>query len=104
MRSAVAMALALGATLGACRGSDPSARPEPKGVAIAGIVEEAHDAPPYTYVRVRTSDGTTWAAVPLASVQTGTQIRIVNGVAVKNFDAPGLARKFDSIFFGVVQR
>jgi hypothetical protein len=54
-----------------------------------------------TYLRVRTADGSAWAAVPLASVQTGSQIRIVNGVALKNFDAPGLARRFDAIVFGV---
>jgi hypothetical protein len=53
---------------------------------------------------VRTDNGTVWAAVPVATVRVGATIRIANGVALKNFDAPGLSRKLDSVIFGVVQR
>lgn len=104
MRTARAATLAFVAVLFGCSGSDPAARPDASGVVLAGVVEEAQDAPPYTYIRIRTADGTAWAAVPLAAVQTGSQIRIVNGVAMRNFEAPGLARRFDSIFFGALQR
>lgn len=104
LRASTGIALVLAALAAGCNGPAPTARPEPKGVMLSGIVEEARDAPPYTYLRVRTVEGSAWVAVPLASVQTGSQIRIVNGVALKNFDAPGLSRRLESVVFGVIQR
>lgn len=99
----IGLALALGAVAGGCRKSEPM-RPVTSGLQISGVIEETTNAPPYTYLRVRTDNGTVWAAVPVATVRVGATIRIANGVALKNFDAPGLSRKLDSVIFGVVQR
>lgn len=99
-----AIACALVALLARCSASPPSDSPEPRGVQMTGIIEESRNAPPYTYLRIRTTAGSAWAAVPLSPVQGGSTVRIVNGVTLRNFDAPGLARRFDSIVFGVIER
>lgn len=104
LRSGKGIALLLLTLAAGCRGSNPSARPAPNGVQVSGTVEEVRDAPPYSYVRIRTADGSVWAAVPVTALQVGAGVRIANGVTVKNFDAPGLSRRFDSVVFGVVQR
>lgn len=100
----VAALMIFGLTAAACGRSQPESRAAPAGIQLSGLVEEARDAAPYTYLRVRTAEGSVWTAVPLAPVQVGSQIRIANGVALKNFDAPGLSRRLDSVVFGVIQR
>lgn len=100
----VAVLLAFALAVAACGRSQPKTLPAPTGIQLSGLVEETRDAAPYTYLRVRTADGSVWTAVPLAPVQVGSHIRITNGVALKNFDAPGLSRRLDSVVFGIVQR
>ena len=47
------------------------------GVApLQGKVLETMDAGPYTYLRLQTGNGETWAAVPKAAVQKGQQVTI----------------------------
>ncbi len=104
LRCGTGVALLLVTLAAGCRGSGPSARPTPSGVQVSGVVEEVRDQPPYSYLRIRTADRSVWAAVPVTAVQAGASIRIANGVALKDFDAPGLSRRFDSVIFGVVQR
>jgi hypothetical protein len=95
--------LAVGLLAAACNNPKPGPGRPVGGAQISGIVEESQDSPPYTYLRIRTDEGSTWAAVPLGSVKPGARIHIVSGVALRNFDAPGLSRRFESIVFGVVR-
>lgn len=67
---------------------------------ITGTVLETMDAAGYTYVRLKTSQGEIWAAVPKAAVKKGSEATIVNAVVMDGFESKTLNRKFDHIVFG----
>jgi hypothetical protein len=67
---------------------------------VRGKVLEVRDADPYTYLRLGTRDGETWAAVPKSSVAKGTEVVIENPVLMKNFESKSLKKTFDKIVFG----
>lgn len=67
---------------------------------LTGQVQEAKDVDNYTYLRLKTAKGETWAAVPRAAVKTGAVVTIENPMVMQNFESKSLNRKFDSIVFG----
>lgn len=75
--------------------------PAPAG-ALAGPVLETMDAPPYTYVLVKTTQGETWAAVPQAAVAKGANVRVYNPMLMTQFESKALKRTFDEIYFGTL--
>jgi hypothetical protein len=69
---------------------------------IAGTVLETFDVPSYTYVRLETSAGEAWAAVPQASLEIGTEVEIMNPQVMSNFESKSLGRTFETIYFGAL--
>ena len=67
---------------------------------LKGEVLEVRDVPPYTYLRLKTSEGETWAAVTAAPVKKGAQVAIDNPMWMQNFESRTLHRTFDKIAFG----
>lgn len=70
---------------------------------VDGAVLERIDAGVYTYLRLKTKDGETWAAVPRADVQVGAQVRIRNAQPMDGFTSPTLKRTFERIVFGSLE-
>lgn len=69
---------------------------------LKGEVLEVRDAPPYTYLRLKTSEGETWAAVTQVPVKKGSQVTIDNPAVMENFKSKSLDRSFDRIVFGII--
>jgi hypothetical protein len=76
---------------------NPSA---PQGASIMGEVLEVKDVDTYTYLRLKTKEGETWAAVGKASVKVGAEVTIENSVVMNDFESKTLKKKFDHIVFG----
>jgi hypothetical protein len=75
--------------------AQPAATPGRPG----GEVLEAFNSGGYTYLRLKTADGETWAAGPLAEVAVGSVVTLENAMAMYNFRANSLDRTFDKIWF-----
>lgn len=67
---------------------------------LKGQVLEVKDVESYTYLRLKTKDGETWAAITTAPVKKGAEVTIENAMVMKNFESKSLKKKFDSIVFG----
>ncbi|HSB62917.1 MAG TPA: nucleotide-binding protein [Thermoanaerobaculia bacterium] len=74
--------------------------PEPPTATVSGVVQETLDASDYTYLRLKTEDGETWAAVTKASVKKGDRVTVVNAMSMDGFESKTLNRKFERIVFG----
>jgi hypothetical protein len=70
--------------------------------ALKGEVLEVREAPPYTYLRLKTNEGETWAAVAAAPVKKGAQVSIDNPAVMQNFESKSLKKTFDKIVFGTL--
>ena len=71
-----------------------------QGISITGEVLEVKDVDAYTYLRLKTKNGETWAAVIKSPVKTGAEVTIENGVEMNNFESKSLRKTFDHIVFG----
>lgn len=69
---------------------------------LTGMVLETLDAGSYTYLRIKTHQGETWAAVSKANVKKGSEVTIVNSIPMDGFESKTLNRKFDRIVFGTL--
>ena len=99
----IAIALSLGQALSACTPSpQPPPRDAPGTTRIAGTLLEKLDGPPYSYLRLNTDAGEVWAAVPVAYVDQGKPVTVLNAVALKNYSVGSTGRRFDVIYFGVL--
>jgi hypothetical protein len=67
---------------------------------LKGEVLEVRDAAPYTYLRLKTAEGETWAAVTAAPVKKGEKVTIQNPAVMQNFESKSLNKTFDKIVFG----
>lgn len=67
---------------------------------VSGEVLETKDVDGYTYLRLKTKDGETWAAVNTTSVKKGAKITIENAMVMNNFESKTLKKTFPSIVFG----
>jgi hypothetical protein len=74
--------------------------PGPQGPSVNGVVLEVRDVDAYTYLRLRTKDGETWAAVNKATVKKGAEVTIENAHVMNNFESKTLKKTFDKIVFG----
>jgi hypothetical protein len=70
--------------------------------ALTGQVLEHIAAPPYSYVRIRTSKGDVWAAVNEARIEKGSQVTVSSPMLMKDFESKALKRTFDEIYFGTL--
>ncbi len=69
---------------------------------LKGVVLEVMEVDIYTYVRLKTATGETWAAVPKAPVTKGSEVTIEGPMTMDNFESKTLKRKFDKIVFGTL--
>ena len=67
---------------------------------VKGEVLEVLDTDAFTYMRLRTAKGETWAAVSKAAVKKGEQVTIDNPTVMQNFQSKSLKRTFDTIVMG----
>jgi len=70
------------------------------GASLQGEVLETRDVESYTYLRLATPGGESWAAVPTAKVKKGDRVTIVDTTTMRNFQSKTLGRSFDRIVFG----
>jgi hypothetical protein len=68
--------------------------------ALTGQVLEHIAAPPYSYLRIRTSRGDVWAAVNEVRIEKGSNVTVSSPMLMKNFESKSLNRTFDEIYFG----
>lgn len=83
-------------------GQEAAAAPAAGGERLAGPVLEQLAAPPYTYLRVKTSQGEVWAAVPEAKVENGANVTVFNPMLMTKFESTTLKRTFDEVYFGTL--
>lgn len=67
---------------------------------VTGEVLEVKDVEAYTYMRLKTREGETWAAVSRAPVKVGARVTIENPSVMKDFESKVLKRTFATIVFG----
>ena len=92
--------MAGGAPHGAMAGASPhGGGGAPHGEVLRGEVLATMDGGGYTYVQVKTSDKTVWAAANKFKVAKGDRVAMASGMVMKNFESPSLNRKFDEIHF-----
>lgn len=78
----------------------PAAAALAQGAPLKGTVLETKDAAGYTYLRLKTAQGETWAAVEQARLAPGAEVTVHNPSEMRNFESKSLGRKFDRIIFG----
>lgn len=69
---------------------------------VTGEVLEVKDVEAYTYLRLKTKNGETWAAVDKAAVKKGAQVRIDDPMVMENFESKTLKKTFRTIVFGTL--
>ena len=67
---------------------------------VTGEVLEVKDVAVYTYLRLKTATGETWAAVTKAPVTKGSKVTLDNVMVMENFESKELKKTFPSILFG----
>ncbi len=70
--------------------------------AVKGEVLETMNAGGYTYLRLKTKAGETWAAVNRASVRQGAEVTIENTMVMRDFESKSLKKTFPKILFGTL--
>jgi hypothetical protein len=76
--------------------------PAPAGTFVTGEVLEVQNVESYSYLRLKTAQGETWAAVPTAAVKKGAKVTIENAMVMKNFESKALKKTFASVVFGTL--
>jgi len=74
--------------------------PAGQDTSLKGEVLEVLDVDSYTYLRLRTKDGETWAAVNKSPVKKGAQVTIEEPMEMNDFTSKSLNRTFPTIIFG----
>jgi len=103
----VLLAAAVVAATG-CKKSQPAAQQpapsaqagQPAGMRIEGKLLEKIDAPPYTYMKIKTADAELWAAVPKSDAAVGSEVAVVDAMPMEKFESKTLKRTFDVVYFG----
>ena len=72
----------------------------PADSVVKGEVLEVKDVEGYTYLRLKTKAGETWAAVGTAAVKKGTEVTIENVMVMNDFESKSLKKTFPKILFG----
>ena len=85
----------------------PAAGAQPPAAApaadqIKGKVLEKVDAAPYSYLKLATSAGEKWAAVPQTDAKVGAEVTVTVSAPMANFESKTLNKKFDVVYFGTL--
>jgi hypothetical protein len=108
MRRSLAVVVLTLATL-ACKKEAPAPAPMAQPAAAApaanvqilrGKVLEKIDVSQYSYLRLSTASGETWAAVQRTDKKVGDEVGVVNAFPMQGFESKELNRKFDVVYFG----
>lgn len=97
--------LALALLLSACGGADEAAQQTSRPVQLSspssheGEVVTTMDSGGYTYVEVKTEEGTIWAAGPPTKIEAGQHVVIQSSMLMQNFESESLDRTFEEIYF-----
>ena len=101
MKHFIALSLIVAASVtNAVWAADPSTAKAPVKGTVNGEVLEVKDVDSYTYLRLKTRDGETWAAVSTAAVKKGATVTIENAMVMNNFESRTLKKTFPTIVFG----
>lgn len=100
MKILLAICLIVTATF-ACAADKPAPHAPGAGV-VSGVVVEVKDVESYTYLRLKTNDGETWAAVMKTQIQKGDSVSIENAIVMKDFESKAMKKTFSSIVFGTL--
>jgi len=79
----------------------PDATP-PAGTVVTGEVLEIMNVETYTYLRLKTRDGETWAAILKAPIKKGAKVTIEDAMTMHNFESKALKKTFPTIVFGAL--
>ena len=82
-------------------GESPATVP-PTASTVTGEVLEVKDVESYSYLRLKTKDGETWAAVGKAPVKKGVKVTIENVTVMNDFESKSLKKTFPTILFGTL--
>ncbi|MEN6586370.1 MAG: nucleotide-binding protein [Sulfuricella sp.] len=74
----------------------------PPSAAVKGEVLEVKEVENYSYLRLKTKDGETWAAVNKTQVRKGSEVTIENVMVMHNFESKSLKKTFPTILFGTL--
>jgi hypothetical protein len=85
-----------------CSSWAATSTPPLANLVLTGEVLEVKDVESYTYLRLKTAEGETWAAVGKAPVKKGAQVRIENPMVMENFESKSLKKTFKTIVFGAL--
>lgn len=99
MKHLIATTLIVTASLTAWA-ADPLSTKAPVQGVLSGEVMEVKDVASYTYLRLKTRDGETWAAVNTAAVKKGAVVTIENAMVMTDFESKTLKKTFPTIVFG----
>lgn len=110
MRSALVL-FAASMLIAACKKEQPappplvppsSATPAMPAAAggLKGKVLETMASGGYTYLKLSTAEGESWAAVPQSNVAVGAEVVVANPMPMDGFESKTLNRRFDRISFG----
>lgn len=69
---------------------------------VTGTVMEVKNVESYTYIRLKTAEGETWAAVNKSTVKKGSKVTIDNVMVMNNFESRSLKQTFKTIIFGTL--
>jgi hypothetical protein len=94
--------LAVLVTLGISAGWAAEKPAPAQGASVKGTVLEVKDVENYTYLRLKTKDGETWAAVGRTPVKKGAEVTIEDVIVMNNFESKSLKKKFDRIVLGTL--
>ena len=100
MKTLIVICAVVAATLAAAA-EKPAPAPASRAV-LTGVVLEVKDAGGYTYLRLKTKEGETWAAVAGAPVRQGQEVTIKDVMFMKDFQSKALNRKFEMLAMGTL--
>ncbi len=81
--------------------AQPAAAVTPGGAQILrGKVLEKIDVSQYSYLKLKTASGDTWAAVQRTDKKVGDEVGVANAFPMQGFESKELNRKFDVVYFG----
>jgi hypothetical protein len=67
---------------------------------VSGKVLEIKNVDSYSYLRLKTKDGETWAAVEKTNLKKGASVTLENIMVMSNFESKALQKTFPTIIFG----
>ena len=82
--------------------SDKEDKVKSSSPVVAGEVLETKDVENYTYLRLKTNSGESWAAIEKSPVKKGDQVTVENIVVMNNFESKILKKTFPTIMFGTL--